>query len=226
MIAVAAYPATFTFIPAQTALVIIDMQRDFIEEGGFGAALGNDVTPLKKIIPVVATLLGLAREHGISVIHTRESHLPDLSDCPIGKRRLGDSGLQIGDPGPMGRILIRGEPGNQIINAVAPRQDEWVIDKPGKGMFYHTDIHSRLQSAGITQLIFAGVTTEVCVQTSMREANDRGYANLLIEDATESYFPEFKQATLAMIAAQGGIVGKTATLESLRAALLSGHIAQ
>ncbi|WP_022962672.1 cysteine hydrolase family protein [Halopseudomonas pelagia] len=219
MIAVAAKPATFSFDPARTALVIIDMQRDFLEPGGFGAALGNDVSLLQAIVPTVESLLVLAREEGMLVIHTRESHLPDLSDCAASKRTAGAAGLRIGDPGPMGRILVRGEPGNQIIPSLAPIADEWVVDKPGKGMFYATGLGDRLVAQGVEYLIFAGVTTEVCVQTSMREANDRGYRCLLIEDATESYFPAFKQATLDMIVAQGGIVGHTATLAALHDAL-------
>jgi len=219
MIEVTAVPDNFSFDPQRTALVVIDMQRDFIEPGGFGAALGNDVTPLAAIIPAVQQLLDIARQAGLLVIHTRESHLPDLSDCPPAKRAGGPAGMQIGDVGPMGRILVRGEPGNQILEAVAPLAGEWVIDKPGKGMFYATDLHERLQQQGIDSLIFAGVTTEVCVQTSMREANDRGYRCLLIDEATESYFPEFKQVTLAMITAQGGIVGRVAHLQQLQASL-------
>lgn len=218
MIDVDAQPGTFSFDPARTALVIIDMQRDFLEPGGFGAALGNDVTPLQAIVPKVRRLLDVARAQALRVIHTRESHSADLSDCPPAKLEHGLPGLRIGDPGPMGRILVRGEPGNQIIEALAPLADEWVIDKPGKGMFFATDLHARLREAGISHLIFAGVTTEVCVQTSMREANDRGYRCLLIEDATQSYFPAFKQATLEMITAQGGIVGRVAPLAALEQA--------
>ncbi|MGN2414155.1 cysteine hydrolase family protein [Pseudomonas syringae] len=219
MISLCARPDPFTFEPSCTAVVIIDMQRDFLEPGGFGAALGNDVAPLQAIVPAVQRLLALARDQGLAVIHTRESHHPDLSDCPQAKLDHGLPGLRIGDSGPMGRILIRGEPGNQIIDALTPSAGEWIIDKPGKGMFYATDLHSRLAEAGITHLIFAGVTTEVCVQTSMREANDRGYRCLLIEDATDSYFPAFKQATLDMITAQGAIVGRVASLADLAQAL-------
>ncbi|MBM1145150.1 cysteine hydrolase [Alcanivorax sp. ZXX171] len=219
MIEVEARPGAYRFEPATTALVVIDMQRDFLDPGGFGAALGNDVTPLRAIIPAVAELLALARRHGLTVIHTRESHAPDLSDCPPAKHQQGKPGLRIGDPGPMGRILIRGEPGNQIVPELAPLDGEWVIDKPGKGMFYATGLDRRLREAGIETLLFAGVTTEVCVQTSMREACDRGYRGLLIEDATESYFPEFKRATLEMVVAQGGIVGQVAGLAALDAAL-------
>ena len=219
MIEVTAVPDNFAFDPERTALVVIDMQRDFIEPGGFGAALGNDVTPLAAIIPAVQQLLDIARQAGLLVIHTRESHLPDLSDCPPAKRAGGPAGMQIGDVGPMGRILVRGEPGNQILEAVAPLAGEWVIDKPGKGMFYATGLHERLQQQGIDSLIFAGVTTEVCVQTSMREAKDRGYRCLLIDEATESYFPEFTQAPLAMITAHGGIVGRVAHLQQLQESL-------
>lgn len=216
---VSAKPGPFPLELQDTALVVIDMQRDFLEPGGFGATLGNDVTPLQRIVPAVQQLLALARRHGLRVIHTRESHLPDLSDCPPAKRSLGPSGLRIGDVGPMGRILVRGEPGNQIIPALAPLPGEWVVDKPGKGMFYATDLKRRLDGEGVRCLVFAGVTTEVCVQASMREATDRGFRCLLIEDATESYFPAYKQATLEMLAAQGGIGGHVTSLAALSLAL-------
>ncbi|MDE3010818.1 MAG: cysteine hydrolase [Pseudomonadota bacterium] len=193
-----------------TALVIIDMQRDFIEPGGFGASLGNDVGRLEPVIPVARRMLDAWRAFGGLVVHTREAHRPDLADCPPAKRLRGNASLRIGDPGPMGRILIAGEPGNQIIDALAPIAGELVFDKPGKGAFHATGLHQQLATRGISHLLFMGVTTEVCVQTSMREANDRGYDCLLVEDATESYFPEFKAATLAMITAQGAIVGWTA----------------
>jgi nicotinamidase-related amidase len=210
VIELAADPFTFRFDPATTALVIIDMQRDFIEHGGFGETLGNDVTRLQAIVPTVRAVLAAWREVGGLVVHTRESHRPDLSDCPSAKRLRGQPSLRIGDLGAMGRILVAGEPGNQIVAELAPVEGEWVIDKPGKGMFYATGLHEKLQQRGIAQLIFMGVTTEVCVQTSMREANDRGFDCLLVEDGTESYFAEFKAATLAMITAQGAIVGWTA----------------
>jgi nicotinamidase-related amidase len=219
MITVDAIPYPYQFDSRRTALVVIDMQRDFVEEGGFGSVLGNDVRLLTIIVPTVAKLLVLAREHGMLVVHTRESHLPDLSDCPPAKLKRGNPTLGIGDEGPMGRILVRGEPGNQILPLLAPQDGELVIDKPGKGAFYATDLHARLQARGITHLLFAGVTTEVCVQTSMREANDRGYECLIVEDACASYFPVFHQATLAMLTAQGGIVGWQAPLSSLQAAL-------
>lgn len=219
MIEVMADPYAYAFPPGRTALVVIDMQRDFIEPGGFGEALGNDVGRLAAIIPAVARLLALFRARGWPILHTREAHRPDLSDCPPAKIARGGASPRIGDPGPMGRLLIAGEPGNAIVPELAPLPGEIVIDKPGKGMFWATGLHERLTGLGMTHLVFSGVTTEVCVQTSMREANDRGYECLVVSDATESYFPEFKTATLAMIAAQGGIVGWVAPLAALETAL-------
>ncbi|MFZ3120919.1 MAG: isochorismatase family cysteine hydrolase [Variovorax sp.] len=214
-----AQPFPYDFDLQKTALVLIDMQRDFIEPGGFGETLGNDVSLLEAIVPTTRKVLQSWRAAGGLVIHTREAHQPDLSDCPPAKRNRGNPTLRIGDEGPMGRILVRGEPGNQIIDALAPIAGEWVIDKPGKGMFYATGLHEKLQARGITHLLFGGVTTEVCVQTSMREANDRGYDGLLLEDCTESYFPAFKAAAIEMIRAQGAIVGWTASSAQLLAAL-------
>ena len=216
---IAARPYPYAFEPATTALVVIDMQRDFIERGGFGEVLGNDVTRLGAIVPTVKELLAWARAHAIRVVHTREGHRPDLADCPPAKRARGRLTLGIGDKGPMGRILVDGEPGNDIVPALAPTSGEAVIVKPGKGAFYATKLDEVLRAQRITHLILAGVTTEVCVQTTMREANDRGYECLLAEDATESYFPEFKAATLAMIRAQGGIVGWTAPTDVIIEAL-------
>jgi biuret amidohydrolase len=216
---IAAQPFAYDFALRQSALVIIDMQRDFIEPGGFGETLGNDVSLLAKIIPACQMVLAAWRASGALVVHTRESHQSDLSDCPPAKLKRGSPGLRIGDVGAMGRILIQGEPGNQIIDALAPQPGEIVIDKPGKGAFFATGLHELLQAKGINRLVFMGVTTEVCVQTSMREANDRGYDCLLLEDCTESYFPEFKAATLAMITAQGAIVGWTAHSDELLTAL-------
>jgi len=201
------------------ALVIIDMQRDFLEPGGFGDALGNNVALLQGIVPTLKTLLSCFRENQLPVIHTLECHQPDLSDCPPAKRGRGKGSLKIGDPGPMGRILVAGEPGNTIIPELQPLPGEIVIQKPGKGAFYATPLQSILQERGITHLLFTGVTTEVCVQTTMREANDRGYECLMVEDCTESYFPEFKQATLDMVRAQGGIVGWTAPAAAVMAGL-------
>jgi len=206
-----ALPFPYAFETARTALVIIDMQRDFMEPGGFGESLGNDVGLLRKIIPACRDVLHAWRERGGVVVHTRESHRTDLSDCPPAKRGRGNPSLRIGDVGPMGRVLVAGEPGNAIIPELAPLSGEIEIDKPGKGAFYATPLHELLKSRGITHLVFMGVTTEVCVQTSMREANDRGYECLLLEDCTESYFPHFKAAAVEMIRAQGAIVGWTAT---------------
>lgn len=216
---VAAQPYDFEFDPASTALLMIDMQRDFIEPGGFGATLGNDVSLLAAIVPTAAKVLEACRGAGMTVIHTKECHRPDLADCPPAKRLRGKPSLRIGDPGAMGRILIDGEPGADFVPALIPKAGDIVIAKPGKGAFYGTALGEILRLRGITRLIFGGVTTEVCVQTTMREANDRGYECLLIEDATESYFPAFKAATLAMIHAQGGIVGWTAPSAALFAAL-------
>jgi nicotinamidase-related amidase len=225
MIEVAARPFAFRFEPRRAALVIIDMQRDFVEPGGFGAALGNDVTRLQAIVPTTQRVLAAWRAMKGLVVHTRESHAPDLSDCPRAKRERGSPSLRIGDVGPMGRILIRGEPGNQIIPALKPATGELVIDKPGKGAFHSTPLHHELLRRGITHLLFMGVTTEVCVQTSMREANDRGYDALLLQDCTESYFPEFRAATIEMIVAQGGIVGWAAPSEHLLRAIAAAAAA-
>jgi nicotinamidase-related amidase len=219
MIAVPARPYPYPLDPAHTALVVIDMQRDFIEKGGFGDSLGNDVGRLEAIIPTVVGLIGLFRKQGWTVIHTREAHKTDLSDCPPSKIRRGNPSLKIGDSGAMGRLLVRGEPGNQIVDSLAPIDGEIVIDKPGKGMFWATGLDETLAKLGITHLVFAGVTTEVCVQTSMREANDRGFECLLVEDATESYFADFKAAAIEMIVAQGGIVGWVAPLSALAMAV-------
>jgi biuret amidohydrolase len=216
---IAARPYEYTFDPERAALVIIDMQRDFLEPGGFGAALGNDVSHLAPVVPVVARLLAACRARGLTVVHTKECHCADLSDCPASKRRRGRGTLRIGDPGPMGRILVDGEPGNDFVESLRPIPGELVIAKPGKGAFYATDLDGELSRRRVTHLFVTGVTTEVCVQTTMREANDRGYECLLVEDGTESYFPEFKRATLEMIRAQGGIVGWTATTAQVLAAL-------
>ncbi len=223
---IAAQPYDYAFDPAHTALVIIDMQRDFLEPGGFGAALGNDVSRLAPAIPVVERLLRAFRDRGLCIVHTKECHRPDLADCPPAKRQRGRGCLRIGDAGPMGRILIDGEPGNDFVLSLRPQPGEVVIAKPGKGAFYATSLQAELGRRGITHLVVTGVTTEVCVQTTLREANDRGYECLLVEDGTESYFPEFKRATLDMVRAQGGIVGWTApsaaVLNTLSAASRSG----
>lgn len=209
MVLISAQPYDYELPARSLALVIIDMQRDFLEQGGFGAALGNDVSRLQAIVPTVKQLLEAFRARQLPIFHTIECHQPDLSDCPPSKLHRGRGVLKIGDVGPMGRILVVGEPGNGIIPELEPLPSETVIQKPGKGAFCHTHLEFLLRDKGITHLIITGVTTEVCVQTTMREANDRGFECLLVEDATESYFPEFKQSTLEMIRAQGGIVGWT-----------------
>lgn len=215
MAAIRAEPFVFPLKKDAVALVVIDMQRDFAEEGGFGASLGNDVSRVAAIVPDVKRLIAGFRAAGLPVIHTMECHRSDLSDLPPAKRDRGAPTLRIGDEGPMGRILIAGEPGTAILPELAPIAGEVVIEKPGKGAFYATPLGDILQEKGIAQLVFAGVTTEVCVQTTMREANDRGYECLLVEEATESYFPEFKAAAIAMIRAQGAIVGWTAKLDDV-----------
>jgi len=191
----------------RTAAVIIDMQRDFLEPGGFGETLGNDVSLLRSAIPPCKALLEGLRARGVFIIHTREGHRPDLSDAHRAKVERGEPTKRIGAEGPMGRILIRGEPGHDIIEELAPRPGEPVIDKPGKGAFYATDLGTVLQNRGIDTLLVCGVTTEVCVHTTVREANDRGYRCLVLADCCASYFPEFHAMGLKMVAAQGGIFG-------------------
>jgi biuret amidohydrolase len=192
---------------SRSALVIIDMQRDFLEPGGFGAALGNDVSLLKAAVEPIRNVLAAARETGVLVIHTREGHRPDLADAPPLKVDRGDPATRIGAPGPMGRILVRGEPGHDIIPELYPIAGEPVIDKPGKGAFYQTDLELMLKNRGIETLLVCGVTTEVCVNTTIREANDRGFRCIALSDGCASYFPDFHLAGLAMIKAQGGIFG-------------------
>ena len=210
-----ANPYPFEFRPQSCALLIIDMQRDFLEPGGFGEMLGNDVSQLRRAIEPNRKLLAAWRARGWTVLHTREGHRPDLSDLPDTKRVRGHGKTRIGDCGPMGRILIRGEPGHDIIPELYPEIGEPVIDKPGKGAFWATDLHAILQHRGIRQLIVTGVTTEVCVNTTVREANDRGYDCLVPSDCVGSYFPEFQEAGLRMIKAQGGIFGWVSDSEKL-----------
>jgi nicotinamidase-related amidase len=208
-------PSALTIDLARSALVIIDMQRDFLEPGGFGAALGNDVARLQAAVGPCREVLAAARAHGMLVIHTREGHRPDLSDAPRLKVERGDPALRIGAPGPMGRILVRGEPGHDIIADLYPQAGEPVIDKPGKGAFYQTDLDLMLRNRDIETLLVAGVTTEVCVNTTVREANDRGYRCIVLSDCCASYFPEFHAAGLAMIKAQGGIFGSVSSSRAL-----------
>jgi len=214
-----ARPYPYRFAPASTALVIIDMQRDFLEPGGFGETLGNDVSLLASTIGPVGDLLAAARRTGMLVVHTREGHRPDLGDLPASKRSRGNPTLRIGDQGPRGRILVRGEEGHDVVDALAPIAGEPVLDKPGKGAFYATDFELLLRTGGISHLIVCGVTTEVCVHTTVREANDRGFECVVVEDGTGSYVPEFHRMALRMIAAQNGIFGWTATSQELLSAI-------
>jgi len=214
-----AQPEPLALAPARAALLLIDMQRDFLEPGGFGAALGNDVARLAPAVEGCRRALALARRAGLLVVHTREGHRPDLADAPAAKVDRGAPALRIGDAGPMGRILVRGEAGHDIVPALAPVAGEPVIDKPGKGAFYQTDLDLVLRNRGVDTLLAGGVTTEVCVHTTIREANDRGYRCVALEDACGSYFPEFHRVGLEMIKAQGGIFGRVATTDALAAAL-------
>lgn len=214
-----AEPAPIAIDAERTAVIMIDMQRDFLEPGGFGEALGNDVSRLAAAIGPCKRLLAAARQRRMLVIHTREGHRPDLSDAPKAKVQRGEPELRIGEPGPMGRILVRGASGHEIIPALSPIANEPVIDKPGKGAFYATDLHAILLNAGIDTLIVCGVTTEVCVHTTVREANDRGYRCVVLRDCCASYFPEFHEVGLRMITAQGGILGWVSDSRRILAAI-------
>ncbi|MBC8010755.1 MAG: cysteine hydrolase [Burkholderiales bacterium] len=221
LVPIAAEPYEFHLLPAECALLIIDMQRDFLEPGGFGEMLGNDVSQLRRTIAPNRRLLAAWRDLGLTVIHTREGHRPDLADLPPCKKVRGRSATCIGDSGPMGRILVRGEAGHDIIPELYPLPTEPVIDKPGKGAFWATDLHAILQNQGIRQLVVTGVTTEVCVNTTVREANDRGYDCLVPSDCVGSYFPEFQEMGLRMIKAQGGIFGWVTDSSNILSALLA-----
>ena len=215
-IRVAAKPYAYEFVPSKTALLVIDMQRDFCEHGGFGELLGNDIREVTAIIPAVAEVIAYCRKKGILIIYTREGHLPDLSDCPASKlRRSKAKGAGIGDMGPMGRIMVRGEEGNAILPVLAPCEGDIEIDKCGKGSFYHTELEEILKEHGIESLLVTGVTTHVCVQTTIREANDRGYECLMLEDACAAYDRADHEASIRMIQQQGGIFGWTAPVEAL-----------
>ncbi|HNW64713.1 MAG TPA: cysteine hydrolase [Piscinibacter sp.] len=213
-----ARPYDFPFDPAHTAVVMIDMQRDFLEPGGFGAMLGNDVSLLRPIVPACARLLALARAKGMAVIHTQEAHDAQLADCPPSKRARGALSCGIGDPGPLGRVLVAGEPGAGFVPELLPQPGDIVLRKPGKGAFHATALDAILHAQGITHLLIGGVTTEVCVQSTMREANDRGYECLLVTDCAASYFPQFHAAVVEMVVAQGGIVGWAASLAEIESA--------
>ena len=216
---VSARPYDYHFESAHCALLMIDMQRDFLEPGGFGAMLGNDVSLLQRIVPACAELLEVARGLGMHIVHTQEAHDPALADCPPSKKARGGLACGIGDVGPLGRVLVAGEPGAGFIDELQPLPGETVLRKPGKGAFHATGLDAMLHAQGITHLLIAGVTTEVCVQTTMREANDRGYECLLVQDCAASYFPHFHDAVVEMVVAQGGIVGWAAPLAALREGL-------
>ena len=218
---IAALPEPLAISIDRTAVVMIDMQRDFIEPGGFGASLGNDVALLRRAIGPCQALLAGARAAGMLVIHTREGHRADLSDAPPAKLERGEPRLRIGAAGPMGRILVRGEPGHALIPELRPLPGEPVIDKPGKGAFHATELGTILQYRGIETLIVCGVTTEVCVHSTVREANDRGYRCVVPGDCCASYFPEFHEVALRMIHAQGGIFGWVSDSARVLAALAS-----
>ncbi len=218
-VSVPAEPYPFELHLAKCALLIIDMQRDFLEPSGFASMLGNDVAKLRPTIEPNRRLLEAWRTLGAQVIHTREGHRPDLTDLPETKKIRARGEKTIGDAGPMGRILVRGESGHDIIPELYPLPHEPIIDKPGKGAFYATDLHTILQHRGITQLIVTGVTTEVCVNTTVREANDRGYDCLVPSDCVGSYFPEFQEMGLKMIIAQCGIFGWVTHSDDILAAL-------
>jgi len=206
-----ATPFDYDFDLDHIALLCIDMQRDFCEVGGYASSLGNNVKLLKPCIPVIASLQAAFRAAALPIIHTKECQKPDLSDCPTAKRERGNPKIKIGMEGKLGRILIDGQPGSDFIDACYPIPYELVIPKPGKDAFYSTPLNDYLHIRGITNLIITGCTTEVCVQTTMRAANDRGYDCVLVEDGTGSYFPEFKASVLRQVVSQGAIIGWTAT---------------
>ena len=218
-ITVDAEPFAYTFDPDRVALLCIDFQRDFMEAGGFGESLGNDVSRLRTTIEPTRAVLAEFRRRGWPVIHTREGHRPDLGDLFPSKRDRGNPSLRIGEEGPMGRLLVRGSDGHGIVPELAPVEGEVVLDKPGKGSFYATDLETVLRARGITHLVVTGVTTEVCVQSTVREANDRGFESLILSDCTGSYFPEFHESALAMFSAQGAIIGWVAESAPLLDAL-------
>ena len=216
---VPAEPYGFDFELPSTALLMIDFQRDFVDPGGFGEALGNDVSLLRAAVPPAQRVLAAAREAGLFVIHTREGHRPDLADCPPAKRARGRLETGIGDQGPMGRILVRGEYGHDLVDELKPLPGEPVIDKPGKGSFCATDLELILRARGIRNLVLTGITTDVCVHTTMREANDRGFECLILEDGTGATDLGNHQAAIKMVTMQGGVFGAVSRAADVVAAV-------
>jgi nicotinamidase-related amidase len=210
--------------PAHTAFLVIDMQRDFLDPRGYAARAGLDVAALRRPIPAIRTLLACARRLGMLVAHTREGHLPDLSDCPPAKlERSRAAGAEIGSRGPLGRLLVRGEFGHDFIDDLRPLPGEPVVDKPGYGAFHQTGLAQILQARNIQTLILGGVTTEVCVHSTLREAVDRGYRCVLAGDACGSAHPQLHDAALQMAAVEGGVFGRVANSDSLVAELERGE---
>jgi nicotinamidase-related amidase len=218
-----AWPYDGTVGVDRTALVCIDWQTDFCGPGGYVDSMGYDIALTRAGLPATRRLLAHARSIGMCVIHTREGHRPDLSDLPANKRwRSARIGAEIGSPGPCGRILIKGEPGWEIVPEVAPAAGEIVIDKPGKGAFYATDLDLVLRRNGITHMVFTGITTDVCVHTTMREANDRGYECLILSDCTGATDAANHSAALHMVTMQGGVFGCVATSDDVINATMPG----
>jgi nicotinamidase-related amidase len=214
------WPYDQTLVPERTALLLIDWQVDFCGPGGYVDQMGYDLSLTRNGLEPTARVLAAMREWGAMIVHTREGHRPDLSDCPPNKLwRSRSIGAGIGDRGPCGRVLVRGEPGWEIVPEVAPIAGEVVIDKPGKGAFYATDLDLLLRTREITHLVFTGITTDVCVHTTMRDANDRGYECLLLSDCTGATDYGNYEAALKMVTMQGGVFGAVAPSEALLATL-------